>query len=439
VGDIWEEISAAGSLPGLTGAPVLMPIQTRIVMLQTGMRAAMGIKVRGPDLERIEAGGLALEAALREAPSVRAETVFAERVVGKPYLEIEIDREAIGRFGLSVAQVQEVIQLGLGGAALTRTIEGRERYAVRVRFQREERDSVEALRRLPVDAPGGVVVVTLEQLAQIRYVRGPQMIKSEDTFPVGFVTFDRRPELSEAEAVEQAARFLEERLRRGALSLPEGVSYRFAGTYENQARSDARLRVLVPVALALIFVLLYVQFRRAGVTLMVFSGVAVAMSGGFVLLWLYGQPWFLDVELWGVSGRELFQVGPTRLSVAVWVGFLALFGIATDDGVVMATRLEQSFQGQTPRDAREVRALVVEAGLRRVRPCLMTTATTVLALLPVLTSEGRGADVMLPMALPSLGGMSVELLTIFVVPVLYSAVEEARCWWRGRRAVSVSE
>jgi len=423
--DIWTEITAAAEVPGITSAPVLMPINARIVMLQSGMRAPMGIKVKGPSLEAIEAFGFALESALKEVPSIRHETVFADRVVGKPYLEIDLDREAIGRYGLTVVDVQQVLQVALGGMTQTRTVEGRERYPIRVRYMREDRDSLESLERLSVSTPSGNPV-PLTQLADIRYVRGPQMIKAEDTFLTSYVLFDRVPDVAEVEVVEQARALIRNRLDDGSLELPDGVSFDFAGSYENQVRSEKRLLVLIPIALCMVFMLLYLQFHRVATTAIIYSGVVVAVSGGFGLLWLYGQPWFLDFALFGMPMRDLFQVGTVNLSVAVWIGVIALIGIATDDGVVMATYLKQVFERNPPSSLDEVRARTLEAGSRRVRPCLMTTATTLLALLPVVTSQGRGADIMVPLALPALGGMTIELVTLFVVPVLYSAVEEWR-------------
>ncbi|MEZ4318160.1 MAG: efflux RND transporter permease subunit [Myxococcota bacterium] len=423
--DIWTEITAAAELPGVTSAPVLMPINARIVMLQSGMRAPMGIKVKGPSLEAIEAFGFALEDALKDVPSIRPETVFADRVVGKPYLEIDLDREAIGRYGLTIVDVQQVLQVALGGMTLTRTVEGRERYPIRVRYMREDRDSLEALQRVSVSTPSGNPV-PLTQLADIRYVRGPQMIKAEDTFLTSYVLFDRVPDVAEVEVVEQARALIRDRLDAGTLELPDGVSFDFAGSYENQVRSEKRLLVLIPIALCMVFILLYLQFHRVATTAIIYSGVVVAVSGGFGLLWLYGQPWFLDFALFGMPMRDLFQVGTVNLSVAVWIGVIALIGIATDDGVVMATYLKQVFERSPPTTVDEVRARTLEAGSRRVRPCLMTTATTLLALLPVVTSQGRGADIMVPLALPALGGMTIELVTLFVVPVLYSAYEEWR-------------
>ncbi len=429
--DIWDEIVAAAEHPGVTSAPMLMPIATRIVMLQSGMRAPMGIKVQGPSLDAIQAFGIRLEELLRDVPQIRAETVFADRVVGKPYLEVELDREAIARYGLSVQDVQGVLSVAIGGVPLTRTVEGRARYPVRVRAMREERDSVEALMRLPVPTSTGEHV-PLGELAELRYVRGPQMIRSEDTFLTSYVLFDRRPDVAEVDAVDAAQRYLDGQIASGALEVPAGVSYRFAGTYEAQLRSEERLLVLVPLALALVFLLLYLRFRRTSTTIVIYTGVAVAVSGGFLLLWLYAQPWFLDFELAGTSMRTLFQVRTVNLSMAVWVGVIALIGIATDDGVVISTYLERRFDESEAVDVADVRARVVDAGTRRVRPCLMTTATTILALIPVITSQGRGSDVMVPMALPAVGGMTIELVTLFVVPVLYSWLEELRV---RRRAV----
>lgn len=417
--DIWDEIVRVTRIPGLTGAPVLMPIEARLVMLQSGMRAPMGVKVRGPDLSSIEAFGLALEDVLKGVSTVKPGSVFADRVVGKPYLEIQLDRVALGRYGLRVADVQDVLTVALGGRTLTRTVEGRERYGVRVRYAREERDDLEALQRLSVPAPGGVSV-PLDQLAELRMVRGPQVIKAEDTFPTSYVLFDRQPDVAEVDAVQEARAVVEDHIARGALVVPAGVSWEFAGTYANQVRSEQRLLLLVPLALALVFVLLYLQFHRVSTAAIIGSGVLVAVSGGFLLLWLYGQPGFLG----GLDGlRDVFQVGTVNVSVAVWVGVIALMGIAVDDGVVMATLLAQAFR-DVPTTVAGARERTLQAGTRRVRACLMTTATTLLALLPVITSTGRGSDIMVPMALPMVGGMTIALITLFVVPVLYCAVEE---------------
>ncbi|MHC4914782.1 MAG: efflux RND transporter permease subunit [Planctomycetota bacterium] len=541
--DIWNEIVEASKLTGTTSAPRLQPISARIVMLQSGMRAPMGIKVKGDDLKTIERVALNIEKLLKSdeaPPSIKKEAVIADRIVGKAYLELDWDRGALDRYGVHVRRAQDVVEVAIGGKRLTTTVEGRERYPVRVRYMRELRDTMESLGRILVSAANGAQVPVAQLLQQqvdielnrgaavraglsaaeiaervaavlknagideddyqlggsipfpIRvrsrdefrskarslrgvtlrsadggdvplrdllllsyprdtwYRRGPMVIKSEDTRLVGYVLFDMRPGNAEVDVVEAADRFLqsqeavfrraEEEARRrkggGELSPEEkevlpglnrrGCDFKFAGNYENQVRSQKTLAVVLPLALGIIFLILYFQFRRASTTLMVFSGIAVAWAGGFIMIWLYGQGWFMNFSVFGVEMRGLFQMHTVNLSVAVWVGFLALFGIATDDGVVMATYLDQSFGERRPTTVEEVRLATLDAGLRRVRPCLMTTATTVLALIPVLTSSGRGSDVMVPMAIPSFGGMTIEVVTMLVVPVLYAAMAEWR-------------
>jgi Cu(I)/Ag(I) efflux system membrane protein CusA/SilA len=421
--DIWKEITAAAELPGTTSAPKLQPIAARIVMLQSGMRAPMGLKIKGPDLATIERVALQIEGLLKKVPSVEASAVIADRIVGKPYLEIDIDRDAIKRYGLHIRSVQDVIEVAVGGKRITTTVEGRERYPVRVRYARELRDEIETIGRILVPTPGGAQI-PLEQLAEIRYLRGPQVIKSEDTFLLGYVLFDMKPGHGEVDVVEECDRFLAEKIEKGQLVLPSGVSYTFAGNYENQIRSQKTLMVVLPLALFVIFLILYFQFRSVITTSLVFSGILIAWSGGFIMLWMYGQSWFMNFDLFGADMQTLFQVHKINLSVAVWVGFLALFGIATDDGVVITTYLDQSFRQRQIRTVAEAREATLAAGVRRVRPCLMTTATTILALIPVLTSTGRGSDIMMPMAIPSFGGMVIAIMTMLVVPVLYCSVME---------------
>jgi len=417
--DIWNEIVRVTKLPGVTSAPKLQPIETRLVMLQTGMRAPMGIKVKGQDLKQIEAFGVQLENILKQAKGVKQEAVFADRIVGKPYVLIDIDRERIARYGISIQNVQDVLKVAVGGMVLTQTVEGRERYGVRVRYPRELRENPTDLKQIYIPVSKGNPV-PLSELATIKYEQGPQVIKSEDTFLVGYVLFDKLDGFAEVSVVENAQTLIQQKISSGELVVPKGINYQFTGTYENQLRAEKTLSVVVPLALAIIFLILYFQFRSIGTSLMVFTGIAVAFAGGFIMIWLYGQSWFLNFNLFGENLRDLFQLHPINLSVAVWVGFIALFGIATDDGVVMATYLTQTFSRNTPENTKEIRASIVEAGEKRIRPCLMTTATTILALLPVLTSTGRGSDIMIPMAIPSFGGMLIALITLFVVPVLYS-------------------
>jgi Cu(I)/Ag(I) efflux system membrane protein CusA/SilA len=421
--DIWQEIVSATRIPGVTSAPKLQPIETRLVMLQTGMRAPMGIKVFGPDLGTIGDFGLRLEDILKEVPSVKAESAFADRIVGKPYIHLNIDREKISRYGLNVEDVQQTIETAVGGMKISSTVEGRERFPIRVRYPRELRDNPDALGNILIPTSTGAQI-PLKHIIDIEYVRGPQAIKSENTFLVGYVLFDKKEGFAEVDVVRDAQELIKNKIDSGELTVPSGVNYKFSGNYENQVRAEKRLSIIVPVVFLIIFLILYFQFRSVTTSLMIFSGVAMAFSGGFILLWLYGQEWFADFTVFGMNFRDLFQMNPVNLSVAVWVGFIALFGLATDDGVLMGTYLDQSFKRNKTGTIQEVRAAVIEAGEKRIRPAVMTTTTTIIALLPVLTSTGRGADIMVPMAIPAFGGMLVASITYYIVPTLYCMREE---------------
>ena len=423
--DIWNEIVNVTKLPGVTSAPKLQPIETRLVMLQTGMRAPMGIKVYGPDLKTIENFGLQLENILKEVPSVKAEAVFADRIVGKPYIHLNINRDEISRYGLNIEDVQQTIETAIGGMKITSTVEGRERFPVRVRYPRELRDDPEALGKILMPTPTGAQI-PLSQIVDFEYIRGPQAIKSEETFLVGYVLFDKRDGFSEVTVVNDAQKTIQGKIDSGELNVPSGVSYKFSGSYENQVRAEKRLSIIVPLVLGIVFLILYFQFKSVSTSLMVFTGIAMAFSGGFIMLWLYGQDWFVDFSLFGTNIRELFQMHTVNLSVAVWVGFIALFGIATDDGVLMATYLDQSFERNKTDNIKGIREATLEAGKRRIKPAVMTSATTIIALLPILTSTGRGSDIMIPMAIPAFGGMLFAAITYFIVPVLY-------CWREERK------
>ena len=423
--DIWNEIVRVTDIPGVTSAPKLQPIETRLVMLQTGMRAPMGIKVYGPDLETIEDFGMKLEQILKKVPSVKKEAVIADRIVGKPYIHLNINRDEISRYGLNVRDVQQTIETAIGGMQITSTVEGRKRFPVRVRYPRELRDDPEALGDIFISTPTGAQI-PLEQVVDIEYVKGPQAIKSEETFLVGYVLFDKNEDFAEVDVVNDSRKAIQDRIDSGQLRVPPGVSYKFSGSYENQVRAEKRLSIIVPVVLAIVFLILYFQFRSVSTSLMIFMGIAMAFSGGFLLIWLYGQPWFADFSLFGTNFRDLFQVHTINLSVAVWVGFIALFGIATDDGVLMGTYLDQSFKRHRTTSIPEIRKAVIAAGQRRIRPAVMTTSTTIIALLPILTSTGKGSNIMVPMAIPAFGGMIVAAITYFIVPVLYSMREESK-------------
>jgi Cu(I)/Ag(I) efflux system membrane protein CusA/SilA len=293
---------------------------------------------------------------------------------------------------------------------------------VRLRYPRELRDNPETLSQLIIPTATGAQI-PLGDLVDIEYSKGAQMIQSENTFLVGYVIFDKAEAKAEVDVIREAELILKEKARSGEIQLPAGVSYKFAGNYEQQQRASNRLLIVVPLSLLSILLILYFKFRSVIASLIHFSGVFVAFAGGFILLWLYAQPWFLNFSVGGENLRDLFQVHTVNLSIAVWVGFIALFGIATDDGVLMGTYIHDTFIARNPLTKNEIREAVVYAGLKRVRPAAMTTATTLIALLPVLTSTGKGSDIMIPMAIPTFGGMLIQSMTMFVVPVL-------QCWWR---------
>jgi Cu(I)/Ag(I) efflux system membrane protein CusA/SilA len=383
----------------------------------------MGLKVYGPDLESIEKAGMEFEKALKDMPSVKGSSVFYDRAVGAPYLEIKLNREAMARYGMTVSDVQEVLQVAVGGMALSNSVEGRERFPMRVRYARELRDNPDDLKQILIPAMNGVQV-PLGEIADINYTKGAQMIRSENTFLVGYVIFDKLEGKAEVDVVEQASALLQKKIDSGQIKLPAGVTYKFAGNYEQEIRATKRLSIVIPISLLVILLLLYFQFKTVTASFIHFSGVFVAFAGGFIMLWLYGQDWFMNFSVAGTNLRDLFQMHPINLSVAVWVGFIALFGIATNDGVIMGTYIHQVFEEKQPKTVHDVREAVLLAGKKRVRPAMMTTAVAVIALLPVLTSTGKGADIMIPMAIPTFGGMIIQVMTIYVVPLFQSMWRE---------------
>ena len=403
LGELQQKTAMPGVLPTW-----LQPIQTRITMLQTGFRAMMGVKIYGSDLKEIERLGLQIESLLKEVPG--SSDVVADRIVGKPYLEFEIDRDRIARYGVNIRDVQDVIEMAIGGMNLMETVEGRERYPVRVRYLREFREDLPELEKILVPS-STMAQVPLAQVLTIKSVLGPQEIKGERGLLVGYVTMNTR-ERDEISVVEDAEKLLQAALKDGRLLLPAGYYWEWSGQFENQFRATKRMQILVPVCLAIMFVMLYLGFRRWWIAPVIYFGILVSASGGFIML-----------ALWQVN-----------LSVAVWVGFLVLFGVVDDDGVVISTYLEGLFDdGRRFSSVDEIRETVLQAGLKRIRPCLMTISTTVFGLMPIFWATGRGSDIMQPMAIPSVGGMVVSLLiTIFTVPTLFCAIEE-RKWKQAHR------
>lgn len=386
--DIMEELDRALQVPGLVNSWDF-PIQTRIGMISTGIKTAVGIKIFGDDLDKLEQ--LAAQIG-REVEQVEgAYGVYAERISGKPYIEFDIDRIAAARFGINTGTVAEILQTAVGGVPIGQFYEGRARYPIRVRYEKELRDRIDELKRVLVPAPTGQHI-PLEQLADIKVVTGPAAIQSENGMLRSLVLLNVKGR-SLGNFVAAAKQRVEQNV-----PLPQGYALVWAGEYENQVRANRRLMLLVPLVLLINLLIIFLGLGGWRNALIVCSAVPLAMVGGVLLLW----------------------VGDFNLSVAVWVGFIALFGITVDNGVVLLTYLQQLIRARRPRTQEELNACILDAGGRRARPLLMTTATTVLALLPVIWSTSTGSEVMKPMAVPVLGGMAMQLLTLLLVPVICS-------------------
>ena len=400
---IWEQINAVGTLPGITPASPLQPIEGRVVMLQSGIKAPMAIRVYGDNLDGLAVAARDVAEHLREIPQVNAATVNPDIVLGMPYVEFDVDREAAARFGMTTMAVNQIIETAVGGMNLTQTVEGRERYPIRIRYQRDLRERIDDLPRLPVVTETGEVV-PLEILAKMKTTWGPGMISSEDARLVAHVAFAPSGMAGDLETVEAVENQLRQAQTDKTLNLPAGYALLPVGSFENQIEANRRLAVIIPIVVLVDLLIIYLNFRNLPLTLIIFSQIPIAIFGGMI-----------GLGLWGIE-----------MNTAIWVGLIALIGIAEDDGVVIATYMEQLFTKRPMRTVQEIREATVEAGRRRIRPCLMTAFTTFAALLPVMLATGRGADVARAMALPVFFGMFVELVSLFVVPVLYCGYMEMK-------------
>ncbi len=387
------ELDAAIRFPGVTNAWT-MPIKTRIDMLSTGIKTPVGLKLSGPSLTVLEGLGQRIEAVLRELPGTQS--VYAERVMGGSYLDFEIDRREIARYGLTVGDVQDVIQTAIGGVNVSETVEGLERYPINLRYKRELRDNLSSLRRVLVPTPGGAQV-PIEQLARLELRKGPALIKTENARPNAWIYVD----LSDPDLGGWVARAREKLAQE--VELPTGYAIAWSGQYEYMERAAARLRVIAPVTLAIIFLLLYLNFRRFSDTAIVLASLPFALLGGVWLIWL------LDYDL----------------SVAVGAGFLALAGLGAETGVIMLLFLNEALERYRREERLHTRAdllaAVVEGATLRARPLLMTVASDAIGLLPILWGAGAGSQTMQRIAAPMVGGVvTVSLVTLIVVPVLYA-------------------
>jgi len=391
-----REMDKALQIPGVSNIWT-QPIVNRIDMLATGIRTSVGVKVFGPDLQKIEEIAQEVEKVVKTIPG--AVDLYSEKIIGKPYIEFKIKREQLARYGISIREVQDVIEMAIGGENLTTTVEGRERYPVRVRYARELRDNIDALRRVLISTKDGAQI-PISQLVDIYFVTGPAMINSENGLLRAYVLMNVRGR-DMVGFVEEASKIVAQKVK-----LPQGYFLQWSGQFENQVRAKKKISILLPVSLLINFLLIYMNFRSIIKSVFIFTAVPVTLAGG---IWLLAFSGF-------------------NFSVAVWVGFIALFGIAVDDGILMTTYLDDVFKEQKDKikTRQDVIEAVVYAGLGRIRPAFLTTITTISALLPIMFLKGTGAEVMQPMAIPSLGGMTIEMITWFIVPVLYSWREERK-------------
>ncbi|HHH44321.1 MAG TPA: efflux RND transporter permease subunit [Gammaproteobacteria bacterium] len=402
---IRDELESRVQVPSLHNA-WLMPIRTRIDMQSTGINTPVGIKIAGPDLEGIQALGEQVEAVLQQLPGTRS--VLSDRAAGARYIDVDIDRHAAGHYGLSIAEIEEAANIAIAGQDITWTVEGRERYPVNLRYPQQWRDSLTRLKELPLVVTEDTQI-QLQDLAEIRVVDGPPLIKSENGRINGwvYVTTDGRDIGSYVAAARKA---LHEQIR-----LPAGYTLHWVGQYQYLQRAAERLTYIVPLTLFIILILLYLSFRTLSEALMVMLAVPLALVGSVWLLWVLGY----------------------HLSVAVAVGFIALAGVAAEFGVVMLVYLREAIQRNRPVTETELRSAVIEGAVLRVRPKAMTAAVIIVGLMPVMLGEGAGSEVMRRIAAPMVGGMvTAPLVSMLLLPAMYYL------WFRNKmrkKAGSVKE
>jgi Cu(I)/Ag(I) efflux system membrane protein CusA/SilA len=401
---LQADMDAALQFPGFPNVWT-QPIRNRLDMLLTGIKTPVGIKVLGSDLATIQNIGQQIEHVLQAVPGTRS--VYAERVAQGYFTDIRIDRQAIARYGLKIDDVQDVIQSALGGATVTQTVEGRERYPVNVRYARDFRDDLPALERVLVKTPSGTNV-PLGQLAEVTLTTGPAMVRDEDAQLAGYVYVDTAT--TDIGGYVDAAKAAIAR----DLRLPPGYTLQWTGQYEFQLRARERLKVLLPLVFLLIFMLLYMTFRSAAEAAIVMLSVVYAMTGGVILQWLLGY----------------------NFSVAVWVGYIALYGVAVQTGVVMVVYLDEALdrrlRGGAPLTEKDIWEATIEGAVLRLRPKLMTVAVVMASLVPIMWSTGVGSDVMKPIAAPIIGGMVTSTIHVLIITPVIFYIMKRRAWAKGR-------
>jgi len=404
VDELTEAMNAAIQFPGLNNAWT-MPIKTRIDMLATGIKTPVGIKVAGPDLGELERIASEIEAVVRQVPGTSS--AFAERVMGGNYIEFNINRDEIARYGLALGDVQEVLEVALGGKPLTTTVEGLERYTINLRYDRDFRENLEALREIVIPTPTGAQI-PLGQLAKVEIVRGPMGVKSEGAVPNAWIYVDVKG-IDVGTYVQMAQRAVNQAIANKTIQLPSGYNIFWSGQYEYMLRAQQRLMIVVPITLLIIVLIIYLNTRSLVGTAIIMLSVPLALVGSFWLLYLYGY----------------------NLSVAVWIGLIALAGVSAETGVVMLLYLDLAYdqwkrEGKM-RSTADLRDAIYYGAVKRVRPKAMTAAVIIGGLVPILWSHGAGADVMKRIATPMIGGIVTStIMELLVFPAIFFI-------WRSRR------
>jgi Cu(I)/Ag(I) efflux system membrane protein CusA/SilA len=375
-----------------------MPVQNRLDMELTGIKTPVGLKTQGPNVEGIQQAGTQLQQVLGGLPELRS--VFAERVAEGFYVNVEVDRSEAARYGLTVADAQRAVSSGIGGENIAENVEGRQRYPINVRYSRDFRDDVEHLRQVVIATPTGAQI-PVSQVAKVYFSRGPAMIRDEEGLLTGYVYLDLATK-DYGGFVTKADRLLREKLK-----LPPGYTYKWSGEYEFELRARERLKIILPVVFFVIFLLLYLIFHSATEAAVLIFPTFYAMTGGLILQWWLGY----------------------NFSVAVWVGYIALFGIAVETGVVMVVYLHESLDKRlasgTPLKHEDIEAATIEGAVQRLRPKLMTVTAVLASLIPILWESGIGSDVMKPIAAPIVGGMITSTIHVLIlVPVFFALMKE---------------
>src|SRR5947199_2068773 len=382
--------------PGLTNTWT-MPVQNRLDMALTGIKTAVGMKLQGTNLEQIQQLGAQVQQILSGLPQVRS--IFAERVSQGFYINVEVNRPEAAKYGLNIVDVQQAVESGIGGMNVAENIEGRRRYPINVRYQRDFRDNLEELNRVLIATPSGAQI-PISEVASISFARGPAMIRDEDGQLTGYVYIDLNT-TDYGGFVDQGSKMLRQKLK-----LTAGYSYQWSGEYEFQPRAEERMKIILPVVFFVIFLLLYMVFHNLAEAMVLIFPTFYAMTGGLILQWLLGY----------------------NFSVAVWVGYIALFGIAVETGVVMVVYLHEAFETRlaegTLRSEADLEQATIDGAVQRLRPKLMTVTAVILSLAPILWESGIGSDVMKPIAAPIVGGMITSTIHVLIlVPVFFLLIK----------------